>query len=312
MIRIGAVNIDTSHPRGFAEVLENEPRAKYVGVYDDSFRSDAEVEGFIKKFGLEKRCGSIEELAALCDIGFVHGCNWDDHLRCARPFLAAGKPVFIDKPIVGSLRDCRELERLAREGAVILGASSVRYAYEVAEFLRLPVEERGEVVSIFGTSGVDEFNYGIHIAECISAIAGGHAESVRSLGKGERDGQYSESFFVKFSNGVTAVYNTFTNTWQPFALTIMTTKTTYQFTLDSGRLYRALIEQILDYMEGKPNRLAPVGDLTESVKVMLAGKASREQGGKTVLLAELPEDAPGYDGAAFYQGYAAAAVDLYH
>ena len=38
MIRIGAVNIDTSHPLGFGEALEQMGRAKYVGVYNDSFR----------------------------------------------------------------------------------------------------------------------------------------------------------------------------------------------------------------------------------------------------------------------------------
>ena len=101
MIRIGAVNIDTSHPLGFGEVMEKDDRARYVGVYNDSFRPDSEVEGFIRRFGLEKRCNTLEELAAMCDIGFIHGCDWDDHLRCAMPFIEQGKPVFIDKPLVG-------------------------------------------------------------------------------------------------------------------------------------------------------------------------------------------------------------------
>ena len=138
MIRIGAVNIDTSHPLGFGEVMEKDDRARYVGVYNDSFRPDSEVEGFIRRFGLEKRCNTLEELAAMCDIGFIHGCDWDDHLRCAMPFIEQGKPVFIDKPLVGNLADCRRVEQLVKDGAVILGASSARYAYEVQQFLALP------------------------------------------------------------------------------------------------------------------------------------------------------------------------------
>ena len=43
MIRIGAVIIDTSHPLGFGEVMEKDDRARYVGVYNDSFRPDSEV-----------------------------------------------------------------------------------------------------------------------------------------------------------------------------------------------------------------------------------------------------------------------------
>ena len=143
MIRIGAVNIDTSHPLGFGEVMEKDDRARYVGVYNDSFRPDSEVEGFIRRFGLEKRCNTLEELAAMCDIGFIHGCDWDDHLRCAMPFIEQGKPVFIDKPLVGNLADCRRVEQLVKDGAVILGASSARYAYEVQQFLA-----RGRTLSI--------------------------------------------------------------------------------------------------------------------------------------------------------------------
>ena len=70
MIRVGTVNIYTSHPMGFADAMAKDGRMRYVGVYNDSCRSDAEVEGFIKRYVLEKRCQSIEELAEMSDIGF--------------------------------------------------------------------------------------------------------------------------------------------------------------------------------------------------------------------------------------------------
>ena len=286
MIRIGAVNIDTSHPLGFGEVMEKDDRARYVGVYNDSSRPDSEVEGFIRRFGLEKRCNTLEELAAMCDIGFIHGCDWDDHLRCAMPFIEQGKPVFIDKPLVGNLADCRRVEQLVKE-------------------------ERGEVVNVFGTAGVDEFNYGVHIAEAIGGILGQGAQSVRYMGRGEAGGKYSESYFVQYENGKSAVFNTFTGTWQPFVLTIMTTKTTYHFRMDSNRLYEALMCEICNYMEGKPNLLAGPDALLESVKVMLAATASRAQGGAPVSLDALTDAMPAYDGRAFCRSYGAAAGRLY-
>lgn len=311
MIRVGAVNIDTSHPLGFGEVMEKENRARYVGVYNDSFRPDSEVEGFIRRFGLEKRCDSLAELADMCDIGFLHGCNWDDHLRCAMPFIERGKPVFVDKPLVGNLADCRRVEQLVRDGAVILGASSARYAYEVQEFLALPAEERGEIVTVFGTAGVDEFNYGIHIAEAIGGILGPGAESVRYAGRADAGGKYAETYFVQYENGKSAVFNTFTGTWQPFVLTVMTTKTTHHFRMDSNRLYEALVGEICNYMEGRPNRLAPPEVLLESVKVMLAAAASRAGGGAPVALRALTDGMPAYDGRAFWESYGASAGRLY-
>lgn len=311
MIRIGAVNIDTSHPMGFAEAMEKSDRARYVGVYNDSFRGDEEVDGFIRRFGLEKRCQSLEELAQMCDIGFIQGCDWDDHIRCAEPFLKLGKPVFIDKPLVGNLKDLKTLEKYAAQGAVILGASSARYAYEVQEFLAIPEEERGKIIQVFGTAGVDEFNYGIHITECIGGLLGDGAQWVRYLGRGEADGKYSESYYVQYAGGQSALFNTFTGTWQPFVLTVMTTKTTYQFRLDSNKLYAAMIEQICNFMEGKPSRMASMESLGESVRIMLAAAQSRAEKGQIVALTDLTENGASYDGKTFWKGYAAASGPMY-
>ena len=310
-IRIGAVNIDTSHPLAFGQVLERTGRARYVGVYNDSFRPDEEVEGFVGRFGLERRCATLEELAEMSDVGFVHGCDWDDHLRCMLPFLRAGKPVFVDKPLVGNLTDCRRVEELVRGGAVILGSSSVRYAYEIQNFLAIPAEERGEIVQVNGTAGVDEFNYGIHIVEAIGGVLGTGAERVRWAGRGQAGGKVSDHYHVEFTGGPCATFTTFTGTWQPFVLTILTTKRTYHFEMDANRLYEALLAEVCDALEGKPNRLAPAEAILESVRILLAAMASRAQGGAPVRLCDLTEEGPCYDGRRFWEGYGAAAAKMY-
>jgi hypothetical protein len=308
MIRIGGVNIDVSHPKAFSEYLSHGKRARYVAVYNDGFRQDDEVESFIKRNNMEKRCSSLEELADLVDIGFVQSCNWDNHLKQAIPFIKRGKPVFIDKPIAGSMEDCRKLEELASKGAVILGSSSVRYAQEIIDFVKTPEEERGKILNIFGTSGVDEFNYSIHIVEAIGGIAGTGAISNRFVGSSEIDGNICETFYVKYNSGITAIYNSFHGTWQPFEVVIMTTKGTYQFRIDANKVYGALLDRICDYMETKVNGLAPVKAITESVKIMIAGKISREKGGAEINLSDIPGNDPGYDGDLFEKGYAMAAT----
>lgn len=311
MIRIGVVNIDISHPKAFSEYLLKGDRARYVAVYNDGFRGDDEVEGFIARSGLEKRCKSIEELADSVDIGFVQSVNWDNHLRQAMPFIERRKPVFIDKPIAGSLKDLRKLEELVSKGAVILGSSSARYAEEIVEFINKPEDERGKILNIFGTSGVDEFNYSIHIAEIIGGLVGQGAVSNKFAGRSEAGGKKCETFLVRYANGITAVYNAFHGLWQPFEIVIMTTKGTFQFRIDTGRIYAALLDRICDYMEKGINSLAPVQAITESVKIMLAGRISRANGGAEVKLTDIPEDDPGYDGALFQSGYAAASGKIY-
>ncbi|MCE5323515.1 Gfo/Idh/MocA family oxidoreductase [bacterium] len=309
MLKIGAVNIDTSHPVGFADYMLKGSRGRYAAVYNDSFRDDEQVDAFIEKFGLDKRCSSLEELADCVDIGFIHSCNWDNHLKQAMPFVERGKPVFIDKPIVGSMADCKRLEELAASGAVILGSSSVRYCEEVMQFLAVPEQECGKIVSVFGTAGVDEFNYGVHIVEAIGGLVGAGAESCKFTGRAVIDDETCETYFVQFASGVTAVYNTSWATYQPFELVIMTTKTTYQFRVDTGKLYGSLLDRIFDYME-TGCKMASMQDLTESVKIMLAGRVSRENDGKETALTDIPNDYAGYDGALFAKSYAAAARDI--
>lgn len=311
MIRIGVVNIDVSHPKAFAEYLVKGMRARYVAVYNDGFRENDEVDAFIRNYNLERRCKSIEELAASVDIGFIQGCNWEKHLEQAMPFINIGKPVYIDKPIVGSLADCIALEKLSQNGAVILGGSSLRYAEEVVNFINKPEEERGKILNVFGTSGVDEFNYAIHIVEAISTITGTGAVSNRFVGRSEVDNKICDTYFICHTGGISSVYNAFQNTWQPFEIVIMTTNTTYQFRIDTNKIYGALLDRICSYIETGQNTLAKVTELTESIRIMLAGKISRNNGGKEVFLSDIPEDDHGYDGYQFAREYSANAKKIY-
>lgn len=311
MIKIGAVNIDVSHPKAFCEYLKKDNKARYVAVYNNGFRKDNEVNAFIRKNSIDKRCDSIEELAEYVDIGFIHSCNWDNHLEQAIPFIERGKPVFIDKPIAGSLADCLAFEEYEKNGAVILGSSSMRYADEIVNLLNMSEKERGKIVSVFGSAGLDEFNYGIHTVEPIHELAQSDAVSCRYIGADKIDGGNCETFFIEFKNGVTAVYNTYSGVWQPHILSVSTTKTTYNFTLDTSRVYGALLDRICDFMENKENRIASVKKITESIKIMLAGRLSREQNGREIKLDNIPKEDPGYDGEEFEKQYAANASEIY-
>lgn len=310
MIRIGVVNIDVSHPLAFSKILLEGDRARYVAVYNDGFRSDEEVAAFVRKRGLERRCQSVEELAAMVDVGFIQGCNWDKHLSYVGPFLRLGKPVFIDKPMVGCLADARKLEGLMAAGLRVLGSSSLRYAEEIQEFLAVPVAERGEVLNIMGTCGVDEFNYGIHVAEAIGAMAQ-NPISVRYGGAGERGGKTCESYTAQFAGGVTATYITVTGAWLPCNFLVTTTKNVYNINVDAGRVYRALLERVCAQLESGDEHLSPACEILDSVKLMLAGRLSRERGGAAVRIDEIPEDDPGFDGGRFEREYARSAAPIY-
>lgn len=311
MIKIGLVNLDTSHPKSFSAYLNSGNRARYAAVFNDGFRGDDEVEGFMKMAGVEKRCSTIRELAGCVDIGFIQGCNWDKHPEQIQPFLDAGKPVYIDKPMVGNLADCKKLEKLAQKGAKILAGASVRYAEEITVFLRKPESERGKILTIFGTSGVDEFFYAINIVEAIHELSKSRPASAKFVGRTHVEGGLCETFFVTFENGVTAMYNSCIGPWHPLHLVIMTTKGTYPISFDSKKFPQPLLNHICDYMETGTCDLSSVQEVTDSVKIMLAARISRQKGGKEVKLMDIPESDPGFDGDLLEKEYASRSSKLY-
>ncbi len=301
MIRIGAVDIDTSHPKGFAEVMNKLGRAKYTCVYNSGFRSDDYVQQFMAEFNIPVRHHSLEKMAKEIDIAFIHSCNWEKHIELARPFVEAGIPVMIDKPVVGNLRDCNILESWVKAGAVILGGSSFRYAYEFVEFMARHENDRGRLLSLSGFIGVDEFNYGIHVIEALAAFVPTGAHSVRCIFN-----EGTELYHLKYKNGVNAVYHLCSGIWRPLTMVVTTNKGSFVLSPATDKIYEAMLTRIFDFIKNKSS-IAGINELTESIKIALAARNSREQGDIEIKLEDLRLDDSGYDGFAFEACYANAA-----
>ena len=307
MIRIGTVNIDTSHAPSFAEIFLKGEDARYTAVYNDAFRTDEEVNAFIEKFGLEKRYYDLAEMAKNVDLVFIQGCNWDRHLELSKPFIDAGVPVFVDKPLAGNLKDLREFERLAAEGKTIIGTSAMRYTYEHDSFFAVPEQDRGDIMHVSVMVGVDEFNYAIHAVESIIGFTGSAKPvSTTYIGSGHVGESETDSYFVRFDNGVTAAYHIGKKGWQPSTALVMTTKTSYAYKIDSSKVYEAMLKHVVAFMKGEPNRIASVESMSDAVKIMLAGLKSRKCGGAETLISGLTVSDPSFDGYAFEEFYAAS------
>ena len=313
MKKIGLVSIDTSHPRTYGRVMLENPEfgLRYSMVYDDGFRGDDELNWFIEKYGLEGRAETIEELAEKTDVGFLQGCNWDKKIEQAMPFIRRGKPVFIDKPFVGSMKDIARVQKLIDDGAFILGSSASRYAREISDFLAKPVEERGEILSINIISGVDEFNYAVNACEALSELAGADAVSCRFIGETERDGGKCELYCVRFENGIIGTYCLCLTKWHPFRVTVMTTKMSEIFTIDSAGVYKEILKRLSGSLNTGKAETADVERIMNVTRFMLCGKRSRDlEGGREVFISELSEE-DAFDGYVFEEGYAKKATVLY-
>jgi predicted dehydrogenase len=89
-----------------------------------------------------------------------------EHLDRARPFVEAGVPVFIDKPLTDRLDHLRQFEKWVSEGKPIMSSSCMRYCPRFSH-LRTRLGEVGEMRLITMTMAKGWARYGIHALEAI-------------------------------------------------------------------------------------------------------------------------------------------------
>ena len=79
----------------------------------------------------------------------------------------------------------------------------------------------------------------------------------------------------------------------------------FGFKVDNSKFYQKMLDKVLDYVEGKENKLATCQQMCDAIKIMLAGKASKENGGIEVPLDSQLLEQTSFDGNAFETAYAA-------
>jgi hypothetical protein len=196
-LRAGIIGLDTSHVVAFTRLL-NDPKAKpdlagvrvvaaFPGGSPDLPASRDRVAGYTKQlreqFGVEI-VDSIEALLAKVDVVLLESVDGRPHLEQFRPVAKAKKPVFIDKPVAGSLADAIEIYELAKQRNVpVFSSSSLRFSPAIAEMQNHPKVGSVNGCDVYGPCALEEhhpdlFWYGIHGVETLFTIMGAGCESV--------------------------------------------------------------------------------------------------------------------------------------
>ncbi len=93
------------------------------------------------------------------------------HLRFARPFLDAGLPVYIDKPVCLGLDELDTLYARQQYPGQIFSCSALRYAKEL-QLTPAESAEIGPLRQIHAMVPKDWDRYGVHVIEPLLALAG--------------------------------------------------------------------------------------------------------------------------------------------
>ncbi|HYG77327.1 MAG TPA: Gfo/Idh/MocA family oxidoreductase [Planctomycetota bacterium] len=294
VIKAGIIGADTSHVTAFTELL-NSPKAegdlagiKVVACYP-SFSADIpsskdRVEGYKTKLtsmGVEL-VGSIDDLLAKVDVVLLENVDGRTHLQQVIPVLKAKKPVFIDKPVAGTLAEVLEVYRLAAELNVpCFSSSALRFGPGI-----FGSRTDARVGTVLGcdayspcsleASHPDLFWYGIHGVETLFTIMGPGCESVTRVQTKD-----TELVVGTWKDGRVGTFRGIREGKKDYGATVFGSKGIIQSGGFEG--YKHLVAQIAKFFKTKAVPVSPE-ETIEIYAFMEAADESKRQGGKPVRL----------------------------
>lgn len=220
-LRIGIIGLDTSHAVAFTTVMNSKKPPQTAGAtvvaaytkgspdIESSTKRVPEYTEKVKALGVEI-VDSIEALLPKVDAVLLETNDGRPHLEQLRPCLAAKKPVFIDKPIAGSLSDTiKILDEASKAGVPVFCSSSLRFskstqAVRNGSIGKVKQAETTSPASLEKTHP-DLYWYGVHGVESLFTVMGTGCQSVKrsttpdgkievtGTWEGGRTGTYRES-----------------------------------------------------------------------------------------------------------------------
>lgn len=192
MYKVAILGCENSHANSFLKVVLVDnicDDIEFVGIYSD----DAEAANKLHdQFGVPV-AKSYDEFVGKVDAIVITARHGDNHYKYAKPYIASGIPMFIDKPITVSEEDAVAfMKDLKAHGNPFCGGSMCVFAEEVAEIKKL-VEAQAEGKTLGGLlrSPVDMNNpyggfffYSQHIVQVMTHVFGCNPTSVQAFPNG--------------------------------------------------------------------------------------------------------------------------------
>ena len=223
----------------------------------------------------EEMIGNVDAVIVATDVG-------DEHVERCRPFVEAGIPMFIDKPLVNCEADLKTFVAWREAGAKFISSSSLRYCKEIEPYYA-DHYELGKLMYICSPMAKYYETYGIHALERMYPLLGPGFVSVRSTGTKEKTVMH-----IKHESGcdVHIVQAPGLNTC---GMTVLGDKGAVQ--LKSGDSYYAFKRQLDLFVRWlrTGEEPFPFRETVELMKLIIAGLRSREENSREVFLSEISE-----------------------
>ena len=259
------------------------PGAKVTHICFTGFvgREDAEICAKIN--GIPNVVDRPEDMIGYVDAVIMATDDGNEHVERCRPFIEAGIPMFIDKPLVNTEEDLRTFVKWHKEGARFISGSCMRYKKDQEPFYTNRYE-LGQIKYICSPMIKKYETYGIHALERMYPLLGEGFVSVRNTGTKEKTVVH-----IKHSNGCDV------NIIQGYGMASlgMMVLGSYQGHMfnssDSYYAFKKQLDMFVHWLRTGEEPF-PFSETVELMKLVIGGLRSREEGGREVFLDEIKVD----------------------
>ena len=308
MLKIGVVGMNqgNGHPYSFSAVFN--------GFDNDALQAECEFE-LIKHYLPDHHCnrefvsdarvmtvwapepGAAERIARVAKIGHISSSldeladsvdailftrdDIENHWKMAGGLFKTGKPLFIDKVLAHSQEDFRNFLAAVPEGYPLMVASSFGFSPQLDEARE--ELKRSEVMFVNGVSSCVWVRYAPHLLRALFQLFGSDIVAVQNTGNATGD-----IVTLHYRDGLAAVCEIFNGVGLPLGLTVhrkgeaplpvpYTDPTLKNYFLSIAEM----MKRFAAMAKGAPSP-TPWKDIVKVNRLVLAGVASKEQGGKLI------------------------------
>jgi predicted dehydrogenase len=296
-LRIGIIGCDTEHVPLFTKIFNNPDAGpefagmRVVALFPSGSNDIPESVSHVPQYTEDMRKAGVEIVDSIpalldrVDAVLIESIDGRKHLEQARPVIAAGKPLFIDKPVAGSLADAMEIYRLAAEKNVpCFSSSSLRYSPGIAGMVNN--DSVGEILGCDAFSPCaleshhpDLFWYGVHGVEILFTIMGPGCETVSRTHTAD-----TEYVVGVWKDGRIGTFRGMRKGAHSYGAMVFGSKS-IQRSGDFGG-YEPLVVEIAKFLRAGKSPVSAETTL-EMFAFMEAADESKRQGGKPVALAQV-------------------------